>query len=289
MFATAQCPTSKACSTPLALLVDRDHSGRQNLQSSPTEQMDTRLRDDLIASHLNLVRLIARRFRARLPRHVELSELVAAGNLGLVDAASRFDETKQVQFRTFAQFRIRGAMLDFLRQIDWSPRVLRKQGRALEDVIRVLQERGVRAPDENDIARELGMPLATYQRLAQDLHLLEMRSLNENRSESAQDEDASSLPGPETDDPLLRCLEGEERKQLIAALDLLPERGRVLLSLYYYEELTMKQIALVLSLSESRVSQLHCLAISQMRAVLGSMGGSNAVIAARNTHLDFLV
>ena len=228
-------------------------------------------RDLLLMEHLPMVRYLARRIHERLPQHVELDDLVSAGVVGLIDAFSKFDHTKKVQFKSYAQFRIRGAILDSLRTLDWSPRELRRKGRAVEEAIRSVTQRVGRAPSEQEIAKEMELTLAEYQLLLGDLKGLEIGSLHMERSEDSGDEELTYIPGSPEDDPLFRCLKGEMKQRLAEAIDELPEKERMVLTLYYYEELTMKEIGLTLGVVESRVSQIHSSAVVRLRASLANL------------------
>jgi len=228
-------------------------------------------RDLLLLEHLPAVRYIARRIHERLPQHVELDDLVSAGIVGLIDAFGKFDHAKKVQFKSYAQFRIRGAILDSLRMLDWSPRELRRKGRAVEEAIRTVQQRMGRAPAEQEIASEMEMTLQEYHQLLGDLKGLEIGSLNLERTEDSGDEELAYIPGSPEEDPLFRCLEGEMKQHLVDAIDGLPEKERLVLTLYYYEELTMKEIGLTLGVVESRVSQIHSSAVLRLRAALSGI------------------
>jgi RNA polymerase sigma factor for flagellar operon FliA len=223
--------------------------------------------------HLPTVRYLARRIHERLPQHVELDDLVSAGVVGLIDAFSKFDHTKKVQFKSYAQFRIRGAILDSLRTLDWSPRELRRKGRAVEEAIRSVTQRAGRAPSEQEIAKEMELTLAEYQLLLGDLKGLEIGSLHMERSEDSGDEELAYIPGSPEDDPLFRCLKGEMKQRLADAIDELPEKERMVLTLYYYEELTMKEIGLTLGVVESRISQIHSSAVLRLRTALAGLRG----------------
>ncbi len=238
-------------------------------------------RDHLLLEHLPTVRYLARRIHERLPQHVELDDLISAGVVGLIDAFSKFDHGKQVQFKSYAQFRIRGAILDSLRTLDWSPRELRRKGRAVEEAIRASTQRLGRAPTEPEVAKEMNVSLADYQALLGELKGLEIGSLHMERSEDSGDEELSYIPGPAEDDPLFRCLKGEMKQRLTDAIDELPEKERMVLTLYYYEELTMKEIGLTLGVVESRVSQIHSSAVVRLRSSLRSLasGGKLAPVA----------
>jgi len=238
-------------------------------------------RERMLLEHLPTVRYIARRIHERLPQHVELDDLVSAGVVGLIDAFSKFDHTKKVQFKSYAQFRIRGAILDSLRTLDWSPRELRRKGRAVEEAIRALTQRLGRAPAEQEIATDLGLELTEYQQLLGDLKGLEIGSLHVERTEDSGDEELAYIPGSPEDDPLFRCLQSEMRERLAGAIDGLPEKERLVLTLYHYEGLTMKEIGQMLGVVESRVSQIHSSAVIRLRAALGEFAGRKAPAAAR--------
>lgn len=262
-----------AASLPFTLLPLGAPSASSGLDEAapavfPLGQAD---RDRLVVEHLPLVRFIARRVHERLPQHVELEDLVSAGVLGLIDAVAKFDGRKQVQFKSYAQFRVRGAIIDSLRMIDWSPRELRRKGRAAEEAIHTLTARLGRAPVEAEIAEQMGLTLKAYQQILGELKSLEIGSLNMERNEESGEEELAYIPGPATDDPLWRCLQGEMRHRLAAAIDALPERERLVLTLYYFEELTMKEIALTLNLVESRISQIRSSAVLHLRSALGGV------------------
>jgi RNA polymerase sigma factor for flagellar operon FliA len=228
-------------------------------------------RDQLLLEHLPTVRYLARRIHERLPQHVELDDLISAGVVGLIDAFSKFDHTKKVQFKSYAQFRIRGAILDSLRTLDWSPRELRRKGRAVEEAIRSVTHKMGRAPSEQEIAKEMDVDLIQYQQLLGELKGLEIGSLHMERSENSGDEELSYIPGSPDEDPLFRCLQGEMKQRLTDAIEELPEKERMVLTLYYYEELTMKEIGLTLGVVESRVSQIHSSAVVRLRAALAGL------------------
>lgn len=232
----------------------------------------SREEESLILEHLPIVRILARRIHERLPQHVEMEDLVSAGVVGLMDAFSKFDPQKKVQFRSYAQFRIRGAILDSLRTLDWSPRELRRKGRAVEEAIRVLTARLGRAPVEMEIAAELDLTLENYQTLLGDLKGLEIGTLHAERSEDSAEEELAYVPGRPDEDPLFRCLRGELKQRLVDAIENLPERERLVMTLYYYEELTMREIGAALGVVESRISQIHASAVLHLRAALAELG-----------------
>jgi RNA polymerase sigma factor for flagellar operon FliA len=225
----------------------------------------------MMIEHLPTVRYLARRIHERLPQHVEIEDLVSAGVLGLIDAFRKFDPEKKVQFRSYAQFRIRGAILDSLRTLDWSPRELRRKGRAVEEAIRALTVRLGRAPSEPEIASEMEMDLGEYQQLLGELKGLEIGTLHVEHSEDSGEEELAYIPNNPEEDPLFRCLKGEMQARLASAVDQLPERERLVMTLYYYEEMTMKEIGLTLGVVESRVSQIHASAVLHLRTLLAAV------------------
>lgn len=255
-----------------------DYSSLPPLLSGPAPANDTAVceRERMLLEHLPTVRYIARRIHERLPQHVELDDLISAGVVGLIDANSKFDQTKKVQFKSYAQFRIRGAILDSLRTLDWSPRELRRKGRAVERAICAATQRLGRAPAEHEIAAEMELELAEYQQLLGDLKGLEIGSLHVERSEDSGDEELAYIPGAPEDDPLFQCMQSEMRGRLTAAIDQLPEKERLVLTLYHYEGLTMKEIGQALGVVESRISQIHSSAVVRLRAALSGMGGKKA-------------
>jgi RNA polymerase sigma factor for flagellar operon FliA len=242
----------------------------------------------VLLEHLPIVRFLARRIHERLPQHVDIEDLVSAGVVGLMDAFSKFDPAKKVQFRSYAQFRIRGAILDSLRTLDWSPRELRRKGRAVEEAIRVLTARMGRAPGEGEIAAEMTLSLDDYQQLLGDLKGLEIGTLHMERNEDSGEEELSYIPGRPEDDPLFHCLRGELEGRLSEAIAALPDRERLVMTLYYYEEMTMREIGLALGVVESRVSQVHASAVVHLRAALKDLavrgafeGGARRKAASR--------
>ncbi len=231
----------------------------------------------VLLEHLPIVRFLARRIHDRLPHHVDIEDLVSAGVVGLMDAFQKFDPAKKVQFRSYAQFRIRGAILDSLRTLDWSPRDLRRKGRAVEEAIRALMGRLGRAPGEGEVAAELGLDLEEYQQLLGDLKGLEIGTLHVERNEDSGEEELAYVPGRPEEDPLFRCLRSEMEERLADAISHLPERERLVMTLYYFEEMTMREIGLALGVVESRVSQIHASAVVHLRAALKDLAARGAV------------
>ncbi len=240
-------------------------------------------RDRILLEQLPQVKYLARRIHERLPRHVPFEDLVHAGVLGLIDALNKFDSSKHVQFGSYAKFRIRGAILDSLREMDWGPRELRRKARKVEEAHRKLSLELSRAPTENEVAAELGMTLQDLQHLLGELDSLEVGSLRIESPWDGKEEDLCDyLPNAPEDTPFFRCLRTEMKELLARVIGELPEKEQQVLSLYYFEELTMKEVGAVLGIGESRVSQIHSLAVVRLRSRMDEMmtAGGGRVRAA---------
>jgi RNA polymerase sigma factor for flagellar operon FliA len=239
-----------------------------------TAWQDDDERERLLMEQLPQVRYIARRIHERLPRHVPLEDLVHAGVVGLIDALHKFDRGKHVQFGSYAKFRIRGAILDSLREMDWSPRDLRRKARRLEEAHNQLRLQLGRNPSEPELATAVGMDLRGLQLLLGEIDGLEVGSLRVASPRDGKEEDLSEhVPDHPEDTPLLLCLRSEMKGLLAKAISDLPEKERQVLALYYYEELTMKEVGAVLGVGESRVSQIHSMALVRLRARLSELTG----------------
>jgi RNA polymerase sigma factor for flagellar operon FliA len=236
-------------------------------------------REQLLLENLASVRFIARKLHKTLPRHVELDDLISAGTIGLMEACDRFDPCRHVQFKSYAQFRIRGAILDWLRTLDWGPRELRRKARAIAETTRALTQQLGRAPADHEIAAAMGIDLEELQQLTGELKSLEVGSLNDAHSRDEDDEELEYVATPVEEDPLFLCLASESRQRLIDAIEELPEKERLVLTLYYYEELTMREIGMTIGVVESRVSQIHSSAVKRLRKLLA--GAANAHATAR--------
>ncbi len=231
----------------------------------------------VLLEHLPVVRFLARRIHERLPQHVDIEDLVSAGVVGLLDAFAKFDPGKNVQFRSYAQFRIRGAILDSLRTLDWSPRELRRKGRAVEEAIRVVTARLGHAAGEGEVAAEMNLGLDEYQQLLGELKGLEIGTLHMEHNDESGDEELAYIPGRPDEDPLFICLRGEMEDRLSGAIANLPDRERLVMTLYYFEEMTMREIGLALGVVESRVSQVHASAVVHLRSALKDLGSKDSM------------
>ena len=224
-------------------------------------------KDHLLMEHMPLVKRLAHHMKAKLPPSVEVDDLVQAGMIGLLDAISRYEETGGAQFETYAVLRIRGAMLDELRNSDWLPRSVRQNMRKVEGAMGELQQKLGRPPSESEVAKSLKLSLADYQDMLTDgggHQLVYYEDLHDpDGSDSFLDRYAA-----DDGDPLHSLLEGDFRQAVIDAIEALPPREKMLMGLYYEEELNLKEIGAVMGVSESRVSQLHTQAVARLRATL---------------------
>jgi RNA polymerase sigma factor FliA len=218
-----------------------------------------------------MVRFLAMQILRRLPQNLDIDDLYSAGVIGLIEAAAKFNPAKKVKFLSYAQFRIRGAILDSLRALDWAPRELRRKGRKVEETIRTLTARIGHAPAEDEVAAEMEIGLHTYQKLLSELKGLEIGTLHQERNEDSGDEELAYIPGRPEDDPLFRCLRGELKERLAEAIGNLPERERLVTTLYYYEEMNMREIGLALGVDGTRVSQIHASAVLHLRSALSDV------------------
>jgi RNA polymerase sigma factor for flagellar operon FliA len=215
-----------------------------------------------------LVRRLAHQMIAKLPANVEIDDLIQVGMIGLTDALSRFDSAQGVQFETFATQRIRGAMLDELRGNDYLSRGTRKQQRSIEQAVHKLEQRLGRAPQESEIAKEMGLGLQEYQELLGKVRGTQLVYLEDM---SGDDGDNDFLDRHVADDglnPLAQLQDHRMRSALIDAIKLLPEREQYVMSMYYEQDMNLKEIAAVLKVTESRVCQLHSQSIARLRVKL---------------------
>ena len=256
----------------------------KNTAQAYTVWQDSDERERILLEQLPQVRYLARRIHERLPRHVPLEDLIHAGVVGLIDALNKFDRSKHVQFGSYAKFRIRGAILDSLREMDWGPRDLRRKARKVEEAHRKLSLELSRAPTENEVAAELGLALKDFQHLLGELDSLEVGSLHVESPWDGKDEDLCDyLPNAPEDTPFFRCLRSEMKELLARVIAELPQKEQQGLALLYFEELTMKEVGAALGIGESRVSQIHSLAVVRLRSRLEEMmsaGGGKARAAA---------
>jgi RNA polymerase sigma factor for flagellar operon FliA len=243
------------------------YSSTSNYQQSKppaSNPLDKEEREALIVEHLPKVKYISDRMSAKLPPTIERDDLYGAGVIGLIDAVERFDPSRGVAFTTFAEMRVRGAILDNLRELDWASRSIRRRAREVQAAYSHIEQEKGRNASEEEVSEFLNIPLVDFHQLLQEISGLTFRSLDEKEEttglslmDSVHDEAAS---------PLDNLQEKEIRKRLIHGIDNLPEKERMVMSLYYVQELNMKEIGAVLDISESRVSQLKTQATTRLRA-----------------------
>ncbi len=225
-------------------------------------------KDDLLTRYMPMVKRLAHHMMGRLPPNVEEDDLVQAGMIGLLDAISRYDEAQSAQFEAYAIQRIRGSMIDELRQIDWVPRSVRQTMRKIEKTIADLQNKIGHTPGEKEIADAMKIPLAEYQAILGDARGHQLVYF-EDFGESEEDESYLDKQAADaSSEPLPQLLNENLRACLIAAIENLPEREKLLMSLYYEQELNLREISEVFGVSESRICQLHSQAVARLRAKL---------------------
>jgi RNA polymerase sigma factor for flagellar operon FliA len=224
-------------------------------------------KNSLLTEHMPLVKRLAHQMKAKLPPSVEVDDLVQAGMIGLLDAINRYEENHGAQFETYAVLRIRGAMLDELRSSDWMPRSTRANMRKVEQAMAALQQQLGRPPSESEVAKSLKLSLADYQDLLGDSGGHQLVYYEDFHDEDGSDGFLDRY-AVDDDDPLKSLLDTDFRQTVIDAIDALPPREKMLMGLYYEEELNLKEIGAVMGVSESRVSQLHTQAVARLRTYL---------------------
>ena len=226
-------------------------------------------KNQLLTDHMPLVKRLAHHMKAKLPPSVEVDDLVQAGMIGLLDAISRYEETHGAQFETYAVLRIRGAMLDELRNSDWLPRSMRQNMRKIESAMSSLQQKLGHPPTESEVAKLLKLTLSQYQDMLGDgggHQLVYYEDFHNNEGEGS--DNFLDRYAVDDADPLRSLLDGDFRQAVINAIDALPPREKLLMGLYYEEEMNLKEIGAVMGVSESRVSQLHTQAVARLRSAL---------------------
>ncbi len=240
-----------------------EHPGGKNL--------DAKERERLILEYSPLIRYVAGRIAMRLPSHLPLEDLISAGVLGLIDAVDKYDPSRNAQFKTYAEYRIRGAILDELRAMDWVPRSVRRKSQLMEQTFNALTQELGREPDEEEMAAALGVDLEGYFRMVDETSGVGLFSIVDSEANAAR-----FVPGTLVESALKgdgqspeEALDKEEIKKVIAqAIEKLPQKEQFVISLYYYDELTMKEIGHVLQYTESRICQIHSKAMMKLRAKL---------------------
>lgn len=243
------------------------------LWRSYRKSKDPAIRDRLVRQYLPLVKYVAGKLAVGMPQNVEFDDLVSYGVFGLFDAIEKFDPNKHVKFKTYAVTRIRGAVFDQLRQLDWVPRSVRQKTRELEDVVRRLESHLGRSASDQEIAKELGVSLKEFEHLILKISGTTVMSLNDvwySGEENDRMSIGDSIESPHSRDPDSIVEKQEIKRVIVEAINELPDKEKKVLVLYYYEDLTLKEIGAVLGVTESRVSQLHTKAILRLRGRLTS-------------------
>jgi len=222
--------------------------------------------DQMLKQHSGLVKKMAYQLKAKLPSCVELDDLVQAGMIGLMDAIQRYEDNHGAQFETYASQRVRGAMLDELRGADWLPRGIRKNMRDIEVAVQQLEQKFGRPPTESEIAKHMNFTLDDYYDVLSDCQGHQLIYYEDFQDDDGGEHFLDRYVDDDTSDPVKCLLESDFREALIDSIDHLPEREKLLMGLYYEQELNLKEIGAIMSVSESRVCQLHSQAVARLRA-----------------------
>jgi RNA polymerase sigma factor for flagellar operon FliA len=237
-------------------------------------EITTENREEVIIRYSPMIKYVANRIAMRLPPHIEVDDLISVGVLGLMDAISKYDSSRGAKFKTYAEFRVRGAILDELRALDWVPRSIRQKASAVEKVVRSLEAKLRRLPEDEEVAKEMDLTLDQFYRTIDETKSVPVFSLEDlgiAKESGEQQSLLDCLAGKADADPQTQIRLIELKEIIAKAIDTLPEKERLMVSLYYYEELTMKEIGAVLDITESRVSQIHSKAVLHLRAKLKSI------------------
>lgn len=249
----------------------------EKLWKAYKQNNDEKAREALILHYLPLIKTVVNRLKARFPPHITADELESCGLLGLLDAIAKFDPDKGTDFSTYCKVRIKGAVYDELRALDWAPRSLRKKKQRLEEAYAHLEQKMKRSPTQEEVAKFLKIPKIELHALLAQICRITYLSIEDILQEKKRDYDTLSLmplsgkPEPYLN-PIDEIIKSENRSLLAKAIENLPKKERLVISLYYYEELTLKEVGKVLGVSESRVSQIHASAILHLRAKLHKTG-----------------
>ena len=231
-------------------------------------------REAIIMEYAPMIKYVASRIALRLPPHIEVDDLISVGVLGLMDAIGKYDPNRGAKFKTYAEFRVRGAILDELRSMDWVPRSVRQKATSVDAVVQKLQAKLGRPPSDEEVAKEMGVSLDEFFRTlnqTQSIPILSLEDLGIAKESGEQKSLLDCLAGKSDADPQTQLRLNELKEIIAKAIDTLPEKERLMISLYYYEELTMKEIGEILSITESRVSQIHSKAVFRLRTKLKSL------------------
>jgi RNA polymerase sigma factor FliA len=233
-------------------------------------QVDPDWQEEMVLRYAPLIKYIASRLALRLPSHISLEDLISSGIIGLMDAVQKFDSSKNINFKTYAEFRIKGAMLDELRSLDWIPRSVRKKSHLVENAYGELQRKLGRPAEADEVAEFLGLELEELFQLLDETKAVSVVALEEGRKGAGGHvsyldyEVLETIRDDTARDSLLTVHYAELQEIMVQAIEALPDKEKLLISLYYYEELTMKEIGQIMGYTESRISQLHTQAMCRM-------------------------
>ncbi|RZA13653.1 MAG: FliA/WhiG family RNA polymerase sigma factor [Proteobacteria bacterium] len=235
-----------------------------------TKGVDGKLRDQLIMDYAPLIRFVAQRIAARLPSNIDIDDLISAGVIGLMDAIEKYDPSRDNKFKTYAEFRIRGAILDELRSQDWVPRSVRDKAKKIEKTYAELEQKLGRAVSDEELSDALGIGLDEYYDMVSKVKAVTLLSIDELSGPNQQDRKSllECLENTSSKNPFTQLKSKGIRDLLVKHIDELPEKQKLVLSLYYYEDLNLKEIGRILEVTESRVSQLHTQAVEKLRSKL---------------------
>ena len=241
-------------------------------KEEPKKNIKRNQKEELIKEYSSLIKFVAQKIAIRLPPNIELDDLISAGSIGLMDAIDKWDPTRDNKFKTYAEFRIRGAILDELRSQDWVPRSVRDKSKALDRTIAALENELGRYPTEEEISGRLNMPMTEFHDLVNQVRPVSLLSIDDQPTFSDSDKKsiANLLEGSKSGNPFNQLNVKVVKDVVAKAIEELPERQRLVLSLYYFEDLNLKEIGQVLRVTESRVSQLHAQAVTRLRAKLAA-------------------
>lgn len=259
-----QTPPSLPASAPAPIPAAEDPLEAMDLP----EPFDRENREQIIKDYVPLVKFVAHRIAARLPSHVELDDLINSGILGLMDAIEKFEPARNIKFKTYAELRIKGAILDGLRDLDWVPRSLRRKKKDIENAYHMLEQQMGRAATDEEVAVHLGIPLEELHRNLDSLKGVTLGTFVEVGEDGEGESLISFVPDPDAEDPHQTFQVSEIKEILRDAMDVLPKKEKFVVQLYYFDELTMKEIGTLLNITESRVSQLHTKAMLRLRGKL---------------------
>ena len=240
-------------------------------QQAEEIEITTENREEVIKRYSPMIKYVANRIAMRLPPHIEVDDLISVGVLGLMDAISKYDSSRGAKFKTYAEFRVRGAILDELRAMDWVPRSIRQKASNVDKVVQTLQAKLSRSPEDEEVAEEMGISLDQFHDTLNETKSIPIFSLEDlgiAKESGEQQSLLDCLAGKADADPQTQIRLIELKEIIAKAIDALPEKERLMVSLYYYEELTMKEIGAVLEITESRVSQIHSKAVYRLRTKL---------------------